>query len=160
MKQSKIIHSIYVLVALIGFGFITKGAGNNELVSNNLSEALNFESSVAQVTDTLKLEPANDEDEEYEIIILDPRFESWFLRNKKSPSFYEQSYLEGWNQRLVHQWNSLIGTRLPRGCAPTVYIDYRNDVNYGLELNHKLFYYFRYVHQQCNLFHSRPGMWF
>lgn len=160
MKRSKIIHTISVLFFLFGLGAISKGASINEVVSDKLFNPFNIESSMGLATDTLKLETANGEDEEYEIIILDPGFDSWFLRNKKSPSFYDQSYLENWNQRLVQQWNSLIGTRLPGGCAPTVYIDYRNDVDYGLELNHKLFYYFWYVHQQCNLFHSRPGMWF
>jgi len=160
MKQSKIIRSISLLIALMGFVVISKSVGHKESVSNKPSEVFNLESSMALVTDTLKLEPTNDEDEEYEIIILDPGFNTWFLKNRKSPGFYEKSYLESWNQRLVQQWNSLIGARLPRGCAPTIYIDYRTDVDYGLELNHKLFYYFRYVQEQCNLFHSRPGMWF
>jgi len=160
MKPTKIFHAVIVLSFILGFGVVSIGANNNELVADKLSDSFKIKLSSAMHTDTLKLEPTGDEKEEYEIIILDPGFDSWFMRNKKSPSFYEQSYLENWNQRLVQQWNSLIGARLPGGCAPTMYIDYRNDVDYGLELNHKLFYYFWYVHEQCKLFHSRPGMWF
>ncbi len=158
MKPTKILRLITVLIFIFGFGVISKGAGNYDLISDKVSKALKFEPSMASVTDTLKLEANHDE--EYQIIILDPGFDSWFLKNRKAPSFYDKTYLENWNTRLVQQWNSLIGARLPRGCAPTMYIDYRNDVDYGLEVNHKLFYYFWYVHQQCNLFHSRPGMWF
>ncbi len=160
MKQSMICRSISLLVAFMGFGVISEGAGHYEPVAKMPSEAINLESSLALATDTLKLEPTNGEGEEYEIVILDPGFDSWFSKNNKSPGFYEKSYLERWNQRLVQQWNMLIGTSLPRGCTPSMYIDYRKDVDYGLEVNHKLFFYFWYVHQQCNLFHSRPGMWF
>jgi len=112
--------------------------------------------------DTLRLEPQQTESGdtvEYELIIMDPRFESWFFANRKSMDFYSQGYLESWNLILTMQWNSLHGRRLPEGCRPTFYLDYRSDVDYGMELNYKLFYYFRYAEEKCRLFDSRPGMW-
>ena len=112
--------------------------------------------------DTLRLEPATSEKGdtvEYELIIMDPGFDIWFIANRNSIDFYSDSYLETWNQILAMQWNSLHGRRLSAGCQPSFYLDYRSEVNYGKELNYQLFYYFRYADQKCRLFDSRPGRW-
>ena len=111
--------------------------------------------------DTLNLEEAVVEDEDgevhYELVIFDPGFHHWFARTGNPPGFYNQSYLEDWNKRLVNQWNQLYHSS--RACRPEVYLKYDPDIDYGLELNHKLFYYFRYMHERCRMFTVTPGRW-
>ncbi len=110
--------------------------------------------------DTLSFESAkNAEETEYELLILDPGFDSWFVMNSRPISFYEQSYLENWNRQLAQQWNTKLGTSRRWDCAPQTYLDYDPRIDYGKELNYKLFFYFRYMHERCRLFDQAPGEW-
>jgi hypothetical protein len=110
--------------------------------------------------DTLKFEAGkNDEGTEYELLIMDPGFDRWFIRVSRPISFYEQTYLENWNRQLAQQWNVKLGTLRRIDCAPQTYLDYDPKIDYGKELNYKLFYYFRYMHEKCRIFDQRPGEW-
>ncbi|WP_339738183.1 DUF6146 family protein [uncultured Sunxiuqinia sp.] len=87
----------------------------------------------------------NDEDSvSYELIVLDPGFESWFITNSKPSWYHSQSYYETWNQQYVNAWNYHSiwrrNSQLLEG-----QINYEQNIDYGLEINHKLFYYFQYV---------------
>ncbi len=116
----------------------------------------------AAATDTLRLAPAAGEKSdttEYELVIMDPAFDLWFERVREPEGMYTQEYLENWNRQLVIQWNASLGRSGRAGCTPETYIDYQPDVDYGKELNYKLYYYFRYFHQQCRLFHNTPSRW-
>ena len=80
----------------------------------------------------------------YELIVLDPGFENWFITNRKPSWFYSQNYYENWNERYVSAWNyGHLGFRHRR--LISCYIDYDPRIDYGVDLNHKLFYYFQYV---------------
>jgi hypothetical protein len=111
--------------------------------------------------DTLRFENnAEDNDSiEYELIVLDPEFDFWFRAVQKGEWYYSQSYLENWNRQLVSQWNSQVGQRSRRGCIPEIYIHYDSNIDYGKTLNHKLFYYFRFVQERCRPFSVSPGAW-
>jgi hypothetical protein len=101
-----------------------------------------------QVADTL----------EYDLVIFDPDFDIWMSRNAKPINFYNEDYLVNWNTRLAQEWN----TATMRGrvdCRPSSFLDYRPSLDYGKELNYRLFYYFRYMHERCRIFTSRPGDW-
>ena len=90
--------------------------------------------------DTVRI--ANDE-LEYEIIIIEPGFEAWLARIAKKEGYYSQEYLEGRNQIYVAEWNR-------RVLQPSVYdsnlyevqIDYNPLIDYGYEVNYKLYNYF------------------
>lgn len=86
----------------------------------------------------------------YELIVLDPGFETWFLPNSRASWNRSQDYYENWNRRYVNAWNyKEMGYRhfqLLDG-----YIDYNPQVDYGVEINHKLFYYFQYVEHVLNI---------
>jgi len=110
--------------------------------------------------DTLRFEASEEaEEQEYELLILDPGFDSWFARNSKPMSFYDQSYLENWNRQLAQQWNTKLGRSRRWDCAPQTYLDYNPRIDYGKELNYKLFFYFRYMHERCRIFDQTPGEW-
>ncbi|MFC2089231.1 DUF6146 family protein [Bacteroidota bacterium] len=80
---------------------------------------------------------------EYELVVLDPGFDS-FLFTQPTMDYYSQEYYEHWNFRYVMEWNARHSQLLEYGDMYETYIDYRPDIDYGLELNYKLFYYFRY----------------
>lgn len=109
--------------------------------------------------DTLNFEVEEGDTVEYELLILDPGFDRWFLRVSQPITFYEQSYLESWNRQLVLQWNSYIGRSRRLDCVPQTYLNYDQRIDYGKELNYKLFYYFRYMHERCRIFDQVPGRW-
>ena len=88
---------------------------------------------------------ANDE-LEYEIIIIDPGFETYLLTIAKPANFYSQSYYETKNKFYVIEWNSR--ARNPLAYNPNIYenvIDYDFNIDYGLDVNYKLFNYFKFV---------------
>ncbi len=110
--------------------------------------------------DTLSFEAIEkDAEQEYELLIFDPGFDSWFVRNSTPMSFYEQVYLENWNHRLAQQWNTKLRTSRRWDCLPQTYLNYDQSIDYGKELNYKLFYYFRYMHERCRIFDQVPGSW-
>jgi hypothetical protein len=80
----------------------------------------------------------------YELIIIDPGFESWLISQAKPMGYHSQTYLESWNQRYVAEWNyRYVGGQNVDIIESSV--DYDVSVNYGLELNYKLYNYFVYV---------------
>ncbi len=100
---------------------------------------------LAAQQDTLRFEEnVNPEDSvEYELIVMDPGYEA-FLATQKPMEFYSQHYYESWNHRYVMEWNSRHSQPLAYGGMYETYIDYSPHIDYGLELNYKLYYYFRF----------------
>jgi len=83
---------------------------------------------------------------EYELIIIDPGFETYLLTIAKPANFYSQSYYENKNRFYVTEWN--IRAQNPMRFNSSIYeniIDYDFCIDYGLEVNYKLFNYFKFV---------------
>ena len=98
----------------------------------------------------VKIVPTKDVDanvkdsSEYELLVFDPQFETWFMANYSSAKDHSNEYYQSWNNQYVTDWNY----HYMAGHNPRVfenYIDWDDFVNYGIELNRKLYYYFRYV---------------
>ena len=82
---------------------------------------------------------------EYRLIILDPGFESW-LATQPARDFYSKDYYEIKNRNYVSEWNLRYLTSRNGGKYET-YIDYNPNTDYGLDLNYKLYYYFKYFEE-------------
>jgi hypothetical protein len=82
---------------------------------------------------------------EYQLIILDPGFESW-LATKPPKEFYSKDFYEYRNRLYVSEWNQRYLSSRFNGLYET-YIDYKRNIDYGLDLNYKLYYYFRYFEE-------------
>ncbi|MDP4291841.1 MAG: DUF6146 family protein [Bacteroidota bacterium] len=81
---------------------------------------------------------------EYELIVFDPMFETWFVENYSPAKDHSDAYYHVWNIQYVIDWNyHFMAGHFPRVIEN--YIDYDASVDYGIELNRKLYYYFRYV---------------
>lgn len=95
--------------------------------------------------------PEEDQDSiRYELIILDPGFEAWMISNARPVWFHSKTYLENWNRQYVSAWNSKAVSGRPGRYFDT-YIDYQYHIDYGLELNYKLFNYFQYVERKLRI---------
>jgi len=86
---------------------------------------------------------------EYDLIITDPGFESWFIKHRKQPWYHTQEILESKNWSYVIAWNQRVrdgNYQMTHPGNPFLEeIDYRRDVDYGMDVNYKLYYYFKYV---------------
>lgn len=82
---------------------------------------------------------------EYKLIVLDPGFDSW-LATKPSENFYSKEYYAHRNRMYVSEWNQRYMTSRNSRLYDS-YIDYNSGTDYGLSLNYKLYYYFRYFEE-------------
>lgn len=86
---------------------------------------------------------------EYEIIIIEPGFNTWLQSIARPEGFHSQSFLESRNQIMVVNWNQRV--LQPQRFSPNLYelqIDYRPNIDYGYEVNYKLFNYFVYFQRK------------
>ena len=120
------------------------------IVSCNSSKSsvkdLSSSNDVAQ--DTVRI--ANDS-LEYEILIIEPGFNSWLLTTAKPEGFYSQSYMENRNIQYVIEWNQRV--LQPLRYDSNLYelqIDYQPQIDYGYEVNYKLYNYFIYFQLTYN----------
>jgi hypothetical protein len=90
---------------------------------------------------------------EYELIILDPGFDTW-LATRPSKEFYSKDYYTQKNRLYVSEWNHRYMTSRNNGYDS--YIIYDTRIDYGLDLNYKLYYYFRYF-EETNKTDLLPG---
>jgi hypothetical protein len=107
-----------------------------------------YKKTTTSIEDNLKAQDtvriANDE-LEYEILIIEPGFNFWLQSTAKPEGYYSQSFLEGRNQLFVSEWNNRV--LQPQRYDQRLYelsIDYNPSIDYGYEVNYKLYNYFIY----------------
>jgi len=129
---------IYIFV-ILSFLIFSCGTQNKTVVSNNETQK---EEPVRIANDSL----------EYEIIIIDIGFNNYLNTIARPMNFYSQSYLETRNRIYVIEWNNR--ARNPARYNPNIYeniIDYQPNIDYGLEVNYKLFWYFQFAQRKYNM---------
>jgi hypothetical protein len=83
---------------------------------------------------------------EYALETFDGKFESWYQLHNSPAMYRSQQYYENWNRQYVSAWNyNALSGRKNSFFEPIV--GYEFNVDYGIEINHELFYYFQYVEQ-------------
>ncbi len=103
---------------------------------------------------TVKEQPVviSNETLEYEIIIIDPGFTSFLSTQARPKEYYSESYLKNKNRVYVNVWNNRV--RNPQRYDSRIYenvIDYQTNVDYGLDVNYKLFWYFKFAEQKYRM---------
>lgn len=88
---------------------------------------------------------------EYEITIIDLGFTRYLNTIAQPIGYYSQEYLERWNRIYVTIWNLRFNN--PRFDA-NIYenrIAYDPKIDYGMEVNYKLFNYFQFAQQKYRM---------
>lgn len=89
---------------------------------------------------------------EYEVIIIDPGFTVYLTSVALPMSYYTQDFLEARNQFYIREWN--FRAQNPSRYNTNIYeniIDYQFNIDYGLEVNYKLFWYFQFAQIKYNI---------
>lgn len=127
--------SIYILLSL---GLLIGCNSSKTVISTKATQEKNN----VVANDTVKIE---NDDLEYEIIIIEPGFNTWLASTAKPEGYYSQGYLENKNIIYVSEWNNRV--LQPQVYDPNLYemqIDYQQGIDYGYEVNYKLYNYFIY----------------
>ena len=130
-----------LLIVVVG----SSCGSSKEAITVSEEEKLAF---TKQEGDTIKI--ARD-DIEYEIIIIEPGFNYWLQSIARPEGYYSQSYLEKRNNVYVIAWNQRV--LQPLRYDPNLYelqIDYSPNIDYGYEVNYKLYNYFIYFQRKYN----------
>ena len=129
--MKKIIPFIIVLLLIAS----CKSYNNNQTIDNDNENSL-------VKSDTVII---SSDESDYEIIIIEPGFNSWLLSRARPEGFHSQQWLESRNVLLVQAWNQRV--MQPSMYDPMLYelrIDYDSRTDYGYEVNYKLYNYFLY----------------
>lgn len=142
--MKKIFLSYTVIISLVLIGF-TSCKTQKEVLDISEKEQLIFDSKDEEPVEIL------DEETEYEITIIEPGFNVWLQSIARPEWYYSQSFLESRNQILVTNWN--IRVSQPQRYDPNLYqmeINYSPHIDYGLEVNYKLYNYFIFFQRRFN----------
>lgn len=116
---------------------------------NVSQENKSFEDKPKLESDTIKIV---NKKIEYEVLIIDVGFSSWFNSFAKPRNYYSQSYLESRNRVWVLEWNRR--AMLSSQYNPNLYemtINYEQNIDYGYEVNYMIYnylVYFQLTHNQ------------
>lgn len=146
MKKNSILRKscLFLVLCCLGLALTHCGGSKKALdISEAEKEAFN-----AVEGDTITI--AN-EATEYEIIIIEPGFNYWLNSIARPPGYYSQSFLENRNRLMVMEWNQRVIQ--PQRFSPNLYelqINYENGIDYGYDVNYKLYNYFIYFQRKYN----------
>ena len=142
MKRNVVIIGLILFLALI---FVGSCRSPKKALQITDEEKMAFKQ---QEGDTIQI--ASDS-LEYEIIIIEPGFNFWLQSIARPEGYYSQSFLENRNNIYVIQWNQRV--MQPMRFDPNLYelqIDYSPLIDYGYEVNYKLYNYFIYFQRKYN----------
>ena len=139
-KKMGIVLGLFLIVVSLSYCGSTKEALS---ISEQEKEAFNQKDG-----DTIRI--ANEETE-YEIIIIEPGFYTWLNSIARPEGYYSLSFMENRNWIMVTEWNQRV--LQPQRYSPLLYelqINYNKNIDYGYEVNYKLYNYFIYFQRKYN----------
>ena len=111
------------------------------LFSCNTNKKFSSENREKLTSDTIHI---SNPDLEYDVIIIDGGFTSWFNTYSKPKSFYTQTYLENRNRFWILEWNNRARNPMKYGNIYDMQINYDNNTNYGYHVNYMIYNYLVY----------------
>lgn len=91
----------------------------------------------------------NDEESEYELLIIDPGFNAWLRSIARPKGFYSLAFLENRNNFYVQEWNRrVLGPGEGDIRFYELQINYDPQEEYGYDLNYELYNYFIYFQRR------------
>ena len=126
------------------------------IFSCNSNKKFSSENTEKLKSDTIHI---SNPDLEYDVIIIDVGFSTWFNSYAKPKGFYSQSYLEARNRTWIMEWNNRARNPIRYGNIFDMTIDYDNTTNYGYHVNYMIYNYLVYFQltnkQQLGGFQAR-----
>ena len=101
-------------------------------------------------TEPVQISESANDSTEYELIIFDTKFDT-YLVSQPSMEFYSNTYYQSWNSRYVIEWNIRHSSPLQYGDFYETNIDYQPHIDYGIELNYNLYYYFLFIEKEYGI---------
>ena len=106
-------------------------------------------------TEIVKIDTSSTDSVEYELIVFDLGYETYLI-SQPPMEFYSESYYKTWNIQYVTEWNLRYHSQARTGLYET-YIDYDPLIEYGIELEYRLYYYFRFFEKENNVILIQRG---
>ena len=128
---------IIIIAAVLA---ITIGCNSQKISGSTTDTATTANDTIRIANDSL----------EYEVIIIDPGFNTWLASRARPRGYYGQSYLENKNRFWVREWNSRTLDPMRWGDMYQMRIDYDQNINYGYEVNYLLYNYLVYFQLSNN----------
>ena len=97
-----------------------------------------------------EIKPSKNEDGEWDLDVIDDRFDYFLNAIARPINMYSESYLKSKNTFLVSEWNSYYYSGRYRNVIESA-IDYDPQENYGLKFEYKLYQVFAYVQWRYGL---------
>jgi hypothetical protein len=94
---------------------------------------------------TIKPDTVSIDSMEYRLIILDPGFDTWLV-GKPAMNYYSNDYYRLKNNFYVSEWNFRFRSSVDNVLYDS-YIDYDPLIDYGIDINYRLYYFFRYFEE-------------
>ena len=136
--------TLLIITSIIIFAISCGGTKS----TTKLTDITDAEKATFKQTEGDTIQIANAETE-YEIIIIEAGFNTWLLSIAKPEGYYSQSFLENRNYLMVTTWNQRV--LQPQQFNHGLYemrIDYQQGIDYGYEVNYKLYNYFIYFQRK------------
>ncbi|MDD4598791.1 MAG: DUF6146 family protein [Lentimicrobiaceae bacterium] len=83
---------------------------------------------------------------DYDIIIMDNNFDRWYLTRFSQAQDRSNSYYRSMNNLAVSNWNHYYNTNRYNRVINN-HIAYNPAVDYGIEVNRRLYWYFKYIEE-------------
>jgi hypothetical protein len=94
---------------------------------------------------------ADNDSTEYELVVFDPAYET-FLASQPYPKwYYSNEYYRNWNIQYVTEWNYRHDNPSTYGSFYETRIDYNPNIDYGLDLNYRLYQYFQFIEKEYGI---------
>jgi hypothetical protein len=87
---------------------------------------------------------------EYGIIILDPEFDHWYITHHSNALDRDNEVYRMYNRTAVMNWNDYFILGKYRNIIEN-HLDYDYNTDYGIEVNRKLYWYFRFVEERYKI---------
>ncbi|MDY6799624.1 MAG: DUF6146 family protein [Bacteroidota bacterium] len=101
--------------------------------------------------DSSSVEINSEDSTEYELLVLDAGFENYLLTVPHPKNFYSNEYYKNWNIQYCNEWNRRHQNPFRYGDFYETQINYEPSVDYGIDLNYKLYYYFQYIEDKYGI---------
>ncbi|MCF8367221.1 MAG: DUF6146 family protein [Bacteroidales bacterium] len=107
-----------------------------------------------QSSDTLQI--STNDSTGYDIIIIETGYENWMATNAKPKWFYTNEYYRNKNQFYVLCWNNRVLETMHSNPFEET-IDFDPNIDYGLDVNYQLYWYFKFMESKYSINLSIPG---